>query len=128
EGLLICLRGLGEAADLPDVLKRGGAHLVVGRRRLEVVEGSDVSTHSPFHIAVRGAACRDAPHNTGCPNRDELSSRRRDKSRRPSRRCLGWDSAKRGQPSVLTAGHLQGPAMTFRQTDHLLSLVARIVA
>ena len=33
------------------------------------------------------------------------------------------DSAKRGQPSDLAAGHLQGPARTVRQVDHLLSLV-----
>ena len=45
ERRLVGLRRLREAADLADVLERGGVDLLLGRRRLEVVEGADVSTH-----------------------------------------------------------------------------------
>ena len=38
--------GLRRAADLADVLQRGGVHLVAGGRRLEVVQGPDVSAHA----------------------------------------------------------------------------------
>src|SRR5215213_10830885 len=46
EGLLVDLGGLREAADLADVLERGGADLFPGRFRLEVVEGADVAAHT----------------------------------------------------------------------------------
>ena len=46
EGGLVGLRGLGRAADLADVLQRGGGHLVIGRGRLEVVERADVAAHA----------------------------------------------------------------------------------
>ena len=46
ERLLVGLRRLREAADLADVLQRGGADLVLGRRRLEVVERADVAAHA----------------------------------------------------------------------------------
>src|SRR5207302_931964 len=42
---LIALRGTVESADLPHVLERGRPDLLVGRRRFEVVKGSDVSAH-----------------------------------------------------------------------------------
>ena len=42
------LRGLREAADLAHVLLCRRADLLVGRVRLEVVEGADVSTHAPI--------------------------------------------------------------------------------
>ena len=46
EGLLVRARRLRETADLAHVLKGGGADLVVGRFRLEVVERLDVSAHA----------------------------------------------------------------------------------
>ena len=45
EGDLVRLRRLREAADLPDVLERRVAHLLLGRGGLEVVERMDVSAH-----------------------------------------------------------------------------------
>src|SRR5436190_1771112 len=45
ERLGIGLGGLVEAADLADVLQRGLADLLIGRRGLEVVEVADVSAH-----------------------------------------------------------------------------------
>src|SRR5689334_967686 len=46
EDLLVGLRRLGRAADLADELERGRSHLVVGGRRLEVVERADVAAHA----------------------------------------------------------------------------------
>ena len=46
ERLLVGARGLGEAADLPHVLKGGRSDLVLGGGRIEVVESSDVSAHA----------------------------------------------------------------------------------
>src|SRR3712207_76773 len=46
EGRLVRARGLGEAADLADVLERGRADLLVRRRRIEVVERVDASAHA----------------------------------------------------------------------------------
>ena len=51
EGFLVRLRRLGEAADLADVLERGAADLFLGRRRLEVVQRSDVATHSNLSVS-----------------------------------------------------------------------------
>src|SRR5688500_3690253 len=48
EGRLVRLRRLRDAADLADVLERGAADLVLGRRGLEVVERMDVSAHAPY--------------------------------------------------------------------------------
>jgi len=45
--LLVGPGRLGESADLADVLERGRVDLFPGRRRLEVVESSDVSAHTP---------------------------------------------------------------------------------
>src|SRR5205814_10370550 len=45
ERFLIRARGCVEAADLPHVLERCPADLLIGGGRLEVVEGSNVSTH-----------------------------------------------------------------------------------
>src|SRR5262249_25173519 len=45
------LRGLGEAADLADILERGRTDFFLGRRRLEVVQGTNVSTHAPSVVA-----------------------------------------------------------------------------
>src|SRR5947209_20361446 len=45
ERCLVRARGLGEAADLADVLERRGADLVLAGRWIEVVEGADVSAH-----------------------------------------------------------------------------------
>jgi hypothetical protein len=46
EGLGVGLGRLGRSADLAHVLQRGGMHLVVGRRRLEIVENVDASAHA----------------------------------------------------------------------------------
>src|SRR5918992_364401 len=46
EGLGVGPRGLRGAADLADVLQRGVAYLLLGGRRLEVVERADVATHA----------------------------------------------------------------------------------
>src|SRR3982074_2108139 len=46
ESRRVCLRGLGEAADLAHVLKRSRADLVIARGWLEVVKGTDVSAHT----------------------------------------------------------------------------------
>src|SRR6266511_3689571 len=45
EGSFVRLRRLREAADLAHVLQRGGPDLLIGRRRVVVVEGVDVATH-----------------------------------------------------------------------------------
>src|SRR6185436_5515597 len=45
EGLLVGLRRAVEAAELAHELQRRGANLLVGRRRLEVVEVADVAAH-----------------------------------------------------------------------------------
>src|SRR4029453_1250719 len=47
EGLGVRLRRLRGPADLADVLKRRRSDLVLSRRRLEVVERSDVAAHAP---------------------------------------------------------------------------------
>src|SRR4029078_4194830 len=46
EGLDVGLRGLRRAADLAHVLERGRADLFLRRRRVEVVESSDVPAHA----------------------------------------------------------------------------------
>ena len=45
ERVLIRRRRLRGPADLPDVLQRGGVHLVPGRGRLEIVQSSNISAH-----------------------------------------------------------------------------------
>ena len=45
EGGFVGLGGLVEAADLPDELERGVAHLLVGHGGIEVEEVFDVSAH-----------------------------------------------------------------------------------
>src|SRR5580765_8362125 len=45
EGLLVGGRRLGRAAHLADELQGGGGDLLRGRRRLEVVQGTDVAAH-----------------------------------------------------------------------------------
>ena len=42
------LRGLAEAAELADKLQRRRADLFVGRRRFEVVQSLNVSTHNIY--------------------------------------------------------------------------------
>src|SRR5918992_648647 len=46
EGLGVGPRGLRVAADFADVLQRGVANLLLGGRRLEVVERADIATHA----------------------------------------------------------------------------------
>src|SRR3954451_1718232 len=54
EGLLVGRRRLREAADLAGVLERGGAGLFGRRRRLEVVERSDVAAHASSVLSGPG--------------------------------------------------------------------------
>ena len=82
ERLGVRLRRLREAADLADVLERRGADLVLSRRRLEVVERSDVAAH----------ASRLAP---GRPR----SPRRRRTARAPCRRRCRTGSPRSRRPA-----------------------------
>jgi hypothetical protein len=54
EGGFVRLRGLVEAADLPDELQRGVADLLLGHRRIEVEEVFDVSAHNEIIGKVCG--------------------------------------------------------------------------
>lgn len=45
EGLGVRARGARRAADLADLLQCRGVHLVLARRRLEVVQGADAAAH-----------------------------------------------------------------------------------
>src|SRR3954470_19631639 len=58
ERLLVGGRRLREAADLAHVLQCGGADLVVGGGRLEVVERSDVAAHSARVVVSARAKAR----------------------------------------------------------------------
>src|SRR5215203_2603094 len=58
EGLLVCLRRLGRAADLAHVLQRRGLDLLVGRGWIEVMEGSDVSAHASILSTIREEPAR----------------------------------------------------------------------
>ena len=76
ERSLVRLRRLRRAAHLADVLERGGPHLVLGCRRLEVVERLDVPAHAAHrsgsglqtavrpeqleHVVVRDSRCDPA--------------------------------------------------------------------
>ena len=42
---LVGLRGVGEAGELAHELERRGADFVLGRRRLEIEQGTDVAAH-----------------------------------------------------------------------------------
>ncbi len=53
ERRLVGLRRRGEAAQLADELDRRGADLLVGRRRVEVEEGADVSAHGSSLLTAR---------------------------------------------------------------------------
>ena len=50
EGLRVGLRGMVEAAQLPHELDGRRPDLLVGGRRLEIEQGSDVSTHGTLPI------------------------------------------------------------------------------
>src|SRR5205814_868187 len=103
---LIGARRIVEAADLAHVLKRGRAHLLLGRRRLEVVEGANVATHLPPIVAKASRA----------RGRSELAWERRGlpgslracvvtagvASRRPGRASLPAARSRRSR-----AGHIQ---------------------
>src|SRR5262249_8460835 len=63
ERSLVRLGGLGRAADLPDVLERGGVDLLLGDGRLEVVEGLDVPAHGRllrWSVSRRARSARGA--------------------------------------------------------------------
>ena len=45
ESILVGHRGLGEPADLPNVLECGGADVIIDRGRIDVVQDLDVSAH-----------------------------------------------------------------------------------
>src|SRR5690348_13515679 len=62
EGLLVGQRRLRRPRHLADVLQRGGADLVAGRRRLEVVQLADIAAHAS--TVCRGDA-GSAPTETG---------------------------------------------------------------
>src|SRR5829696_7990009 len=62
ERLLVGLRGLREAADLADVLERGGADLVLGRGRLEVVQRANVVAHGSERTLRRAIVDRIEGH------------------------------------------------------------------
>src|SRR5262249_14850129 len=51
EGRFVGFRWFGESADLSHKLQRGGADFLVGYRRLEVEERSDVATHTMLLVS-----------------------------------------------------------------------------
>jgi hypothetical protein len=64
EGLEIRLRRLYRAAHLANELQRGGADLLFGRGRFEVVKDADVAAHGDGLLVDQDGSCT---HSTGTP-------------------------------------------------------------
>ena len=54
EGRRVGARGMGEAAELAHELARGGADLVLARRRIEIEQGSDAAAHRAISLSAAG--------------------------------------------------------------------------
>jgi hypothetical protein len=81
EGNLVGLRGLGEAAELPHELQRRRADFFLCRRRFEIVQSLNISTHKFFRLPpivfkdnYNATLCRSANETTAVPVRPGVSS------------------------------------------------------